>query len=267
MDARSLYDQGKLSEAIAKLNEEVANNPTDMNQRGFLAVLLCFAGNLDRADKQLNSMSKLDPTAEVGISLMRQLLRAEEARQQFFVEGRLPEFLGQPSACTQLHLQASVAIREGNAAEANTLLQEAEQLRGETAGCAAGAAFADFRDADDLIGGHFEVLTSTGKYYWIPIERFQEIQFHAPERPRDLLWRRASVTVQDGPTGDIYFPTIYAPLDPESPEALRLGRATEWLGADGEPVRGAGLRTFVAGEEACTILELSELGFGQQADA
>ena len=34
-----------------------------------------------------------------------------------------------------------------------------------------GTDFADFRDADDLWAGNFEVLTTTGKYFWIPTER------------------------------------------------------------------------------------------------
>ncbi|MFT4542268.1 MAG: type VI secretion system protein ImpE [Planctomycetota bacterium] len=267
MEARDLYDQGKLSEAISKLNEDVKGNPTDKSARGFLAVLLCFQGNLERADKQLNAMVKMDPEAEVGISLMRQLIRAEQARQQFFNEGRLPEFLATPIPRTELQLKASVSIRDKNLSEANDLLAQAEELRGETPGQAAGESITDFRDADDLIGGHLEVLTSTGKYYWIPAESFEELEFHKPERPRDLLWRRASATVTDGPTGDIYIPTIYAPVREGVDESSLLGRSTEWLGGDGEPMRGSGLRTFIVGEEAKTVLELTELSFAAQGAA
>ena len=46
-----------------------------------------------------------------------------------------------------------------------------------------------------LTAGSFEVLTTTGKYYWIPTERVATVEFHPPKRPRDLLWRRATMSV------------------------------------------------------------------------
>jgi len=45
--------------------------------------------------------------------------------------------------------------------------------------------FDDLRDADDIMGGTFEVLTTTGKYFWIPMERIVTATFHPPKRPRD----------------------------------------------------------------------------------
>jgi type VI secretion system protein ImpE len=87
---------GELNEAITALNDEVKKNPGDINRRAQLAELLCFAGNLERADTILDSISSLDPAAAMGVALFRQLVRAEQARQQFFSEGRVPEFLKRP---------------------------------------------------------------------------------------------------------------------------------------------------------------------------
>jgi type VI secretion system protein ImpE len=117
--------------------------------------------------------------------------------------------------------------------------------------------FEDFRDGDDLSAGLFEVLTSTGKYFWIPAERVTRIELHPVERARDLLWRRATMEVADGPEGEIFLPAIYAPT-PEDP-AARMGRLTSW--SEEQPVRGSGLRTYLVGEEAATLLELTELVF------
>ena len=50
------------------------------------------------------------------------------------------------------------------------------------------------------------MLTSTGKYYWIPMERVEMIEFHDPARPRDLLWRRAHMVVRGGPDGEVFLP-------------------------------------------------------------
>jgi type VI secretion system protein ImpE len=88
------------------------------------------------------------------------------------------------------------------------------------------------------------------------------IRFEETARPRDLLWRPASVEVRDGPEGVVYIPATY-PTTPTGPEAtaLRLGRATDWQGAEGEVVRGVGLRLFVVGEDGVGIDELSEVDF------
>jgi type VI secretion system protein ImpE len=122
--------------------------------------------------------------------------------------------------------------------------------------------FTDFRDADDLCSGFFEVLTTTGKCFWVPTERVALVEFHAPERPRDLFWRRASMSVRDGPDGDVYIPTIYVGDQAEQPDPIRLGRATDWVGGEGAPMRGLGQRVFLVGDEGRGVMELTTLTFG-----
>jgi type VI secretion system protein ImpE len=161
----------------------------------------------------------------------------------------------------KLHLEASILLREGKPQEAARLLDEAEQQRPCVSGVCDGAAFDDFRDIDDLTAGFFEVLTSTGKYYWIPVERFDLIEFRAAERPRDLLWRRAHAVVRGGPDGEVFFPALYAGTCLEADDRLRLGRMTDWRSGEGEPTRGIGQRMFVVGEEDRTIMEMKELTF------
>src|SRR5262245_15893865 len=97
MNAQDHYRAGHPQEAMAAATAEVKSRPTDTAQRGFLCELLCFAGDLERADRQLDVLGQQDPEALVGISALRQVVRAEQARQQFFTEGRLPEFLDAPS--------------------------------------------------------------------------------------------------------------------------------------------------------------------------
>src|SRR5262249_5809527 len=156
----------------------------------------------------------------------RQLLRAEQARQQFYTEGRLPEFLGEPTPVLKLHLQASIQIRDGQPQEANRLLQQAEEQRPRPAGGCNGQPFADVRDLDDLTAAFFEVYTSNGKYYWVPVEQVELVEFRKPARPRDLLWRRAHMIVRGGPDGEVFLPALYAGTSREADDKLRLGRAT-----------------------------------------
>ncbi len=263
MTPSELYQAGKLTEAVAAALEAVKKNPTEINRRGQLCELLLFLGDWERADKQLDTMMQQDPSTVIGVGLWRQLLRAEIARHQFFSEGRLPEFIGEPTPTLKLHLQASIAVREEKSGEAAQLLAQAEATRPQLSGSANGKSFSDFRDLDDLTSSFFEVLTSTGKYYWIPFESVELVEFHKPERPKDLLWRQAHMIVRDGPDGEVYLPSIY-PSVQKTDDQMRLGRGTEWRGGDESPVRGVGLRMYLIGDEDHSILELQTLQFGAE---
>jgi type VI secretion system protein ImpE len=261
MNAKELFQTGQLDEAIAAAVEHVKRHPKDIGQRNFLCTLLCFAGNIERADKQLDAIGQQELKAAAEVALFRQLLRAEEARTQFFAEGRLPEFVAEPGEHVKRHLEASIYVREGDGAKAAALLDEARQSRPAVSGDCGGEAFDDLCDMDDLTASVFEVLTSTGKYYWIPMETVELIEFRPPEQPRDLLWRRVRMVVQGGPDGEVFLPTCYFGSHADEDVRIRLGRYTDWRGGDGSPVRGFGLRTFLVGEEAKSVMELEQITF------
>jgi type VI secretion system protein ImpE len=264
-NAREHFEAGRLAEAVTVMNEEVRANPRDADRRGFLAELLCLTGNLERADLQLDAIGQQDPKLALGVALSRQLIRGEQARRQFFSDGRMPEVIGEPTERLRLFIEASVRLREGAVAEAADVLTRLEAARAPLAGIHNDQPFDDFRDLDDLIAGVFEVVTSVGKYYVIPMERVAFVEFHAPERPRDLMWRRALMNVIDGPEGEVFIPVSYVPPGIQPPptvsDAARLGRITDWVGGEGEPIRGIGQRSFILGEESIGILELGRIDF------
>jgi type VI secretion system protein ImpE len=255
---QDLLDAGQLDEAIAFMNGEVRGHPTDVARRATLAELLCITGNLDRADTILNSIDGLDPSMGVGVALFRQLVRAEQARQQFYAEGRAPEFLARPDRISELELRAAVLTREGATDEVAALIEERDAVRPPARGVADGVAFDDFRDLDDLCGAHLEVLTSNGKYYWAPIASVVSMEFRPPERRRDLLWRRVHMSIADGPDGEVFMPAVYASTAATS--AHRLGHATDFIG-EAAPIRGQGLRSFLVGDDCRTINELGKIEF------
>jgi type VI secretion system protein ImpE len=141
-----------------------------------------------------------------------------------------------------------------------------EELRPRAGGARGEGAvetrFSDFRDIDDLCASHLEVLTTTGKYYWIPTERVASLELHPPRRPRDLAWRRATISVENGPDGDVYLPAIYDALESGLPDELRLGKATDWRDSNGGPVRGVGQRMFLVDDDALSLSSLDNLRFG-----
>ena len=261
LSAKDWFEAGDLGQAIGAMNDEVRSHPADVNRRGFLAELLCFTGALDRADLMLDVMGKQDPAAAVGIAMFRQQIRAALARQECFADGRVPEMLDEPPEHLRLYLEALAALRAGDTAEAARLAGEAETNRPAVKGTLDDKEFDDLRDVDDMTAGFFEVITSTGKYFWIPTERIEFIEFRPPAHPRDLLWRRAQMSVAGGPDGEVFIPAIYPSTTEDTGDNHRLGRATDWIGGDGEPVRGVGQRTFLVGDDAVPMMEMVELTF------
>src|SRR5215471_1395998 len=117
-DAGRLFHEGNVTDALSAATAAVRKAPTDISARVLMAELLAFSGNIERADVVLDACADLDPSAAIVVAEFRQLLRGETARRQLFTDGRVPEFLGEPSAAQQSALAAIVALRNGDAAEA-----------------------------------------------------------------------------------------------------------------------------------------------------
>lgn len=255
-----LYRAGDLAGAIAALSDVVRKKPTDEAARALLAEMLFFDGAFDRADTQLNAISNLHPEKAVGIALWRQLVRGAVAREQLFTEGRMPEFLDTPGEHVRLLLKAQAELRGGDSAAVPALLQQAEALRPPVAGRIDGESFGDLRDLDDLFAPVLEVFTSTGKYYWVPLETIETLAFDPPQRPLDLLWRQATLAVRGGTEGVVYVPAIYPQIPGDTgDDALKLGRASDWQEGPEGVVRGRGQRCFLVGDADVPIMEISEI--------
>jgi type VI secretion system protein ImpE len=257
MTATEAYKAGQLGDAVAAALEQVRTAPADRGKRLFLAELCCFSGDLDRADKQLDVLLTPDAPDVVQLTLFRQLLRGELARREVFAQGRVPEFLAPPSDALRGRLEALIHLRAGRAPEAVALLARAEEARPPVRGTCDGTPFDDLRDLDDVTAAVLEVLTANGNYYWVPLEAVESLEFHAPERARDLYWRAARLVVADGPDGVVYVPALYHGSHQAPDDAVKLGRSTTWTGGETEPFRGLGLREFLVGDASKSLLEIT----------
>ncbi|QDU62424.1 ImpE protein [Planctomycetes bacterium Pan216] len=267
MTAKEAFEAGNLTGAIDACGQEVKANPTDSGKRAFLCELLAFAGNLERADKNLEALANVDPETMVAVMLFRHLIRAAQSREQFHTEGRLPEFLTEPGPLVQAYLRASILVREGEFTQAGELLEEQSESFPVIRGTCDGEPFEGLRDLDDLCAPILEVLTSTGKYYWVPLEQIEELSFDPPETLRDLLWRPARLNVAHGPDGVVYIPAIYPGTRNNEDDRLKLGRATDWTNREGGLVQGVGQRSFLVGDKDVPILELKELTIGEPSSS
>jgi type VI secretion system protein ImpE len=261
MKSTELFQQGSLTQAIAAALEEVKAKPSDLNLRSFLAELLAFSGEFEKADKQLDTLSTMHVDTAIGVALFRQLLRAERWRSQCFLEGRVPEFVNQPSEEMQLRLKATVLLRDGAHAEAVATLNQAETLRKVRGGTCNGAPFDDIRDLDDVLGSVVEVLTSNGTYYWLPLDEIDYIELHPVKHARDQLWRGALIDMSGTIKGEIYIPTLYPQSGTNADERVRVGRTTDWVSPCEGVVRGQGQKMWLVGEEAIPILQLSKIEY------
>lgn len=261
--ASQFYQEGQLEQAIKAIQDEIKKDPTNTSKRGFLAELLCFDGELDRADKQLDVITSQELEAAAGLAFWRQVIRAEQARQDFFSSGRAPHFIGEPTPMIENLIKASIAIREESWEEANELIAAAEESRINIDVKCNGESAEDFRDLDDLTSGVLEVMANNGKYYWIDFSQINHVEFLPPERPIDLLWRKAAIDVREGPEGEVFIPTIYNPIpylqEGDGDPLAKLGRKTEWSQDEDKPLRGIGLKAFLVGEEMKTIMDIDTL--------
>ena len=264
MAAGDAFHDGRLADALAEAKNEVRQHPTDLGPRMFLAELLAFAGELEQADKHLAAIMQIKSDA-AAVQQMRQLLRAELSRQEVFEQGRVPEFASAPPEYVQLHLKAIARLRDDDPEAAAMCLAEAEMLQPELAGRCDGEEFTELRDLDDVTSPVLEVLTATGKYYWVPLETVRRVEFRPPESPRDLLWRSATMEAEPGPAGEVFIPTIYAGSCRADRDALKLGRETTWQGEEGQPIRGLGQRMLLVDDEDRPLLSVGTLEFDEPA--
>jgi len=93
----------------------------------------------------------------------------------------------------------------------------------------------------------------------VPLEQVESLTMSAPRSPREVIWRPARLTLVGGQASSVLLPTLYPGTHRHPDDDVRLGRATEWDGADGEVARGAGGRLYLTADAAFRFIDLTEL--------
>jgi len=262
---KALLDEGRLQDALAEAIHEVKARPSDASRRTLLFELLCFAGDFDRALRQLDVIGEQSAEAEIGVQAYRQLIRAERARQGFFFGGEPPIFLYGPPAYVALHLSAVKRVSEGSFAEAAGLLEQAEEARTALTGRVNGEPFGDFRDCDDFTAPVIELLLRDD-YVWLPFADVRRLEIAPPRYLRDLLWLPAHFETRQGVSGEAYLPALYAGSNAHEDESVKLGRVTTWREAAEGLFIAAGRHIWLAGEDEIELPAVRTLEFAE-ADA
>jgi type VI secretion system protein ImpE len=257
---KELLDAGDLKAAIEALTQEVREAPADAHRRTFLFELLAFAGEWDRAEKQIAAAAGTDAPGQLAAGVYRGLLQAERDRALVFAGRARPHFLRPAPAWVEKSLAALGQMSEGNFAAARTLLDEAEEERPALSGRRGGAAFEDFRDADDVFGGVVEMVFQ-GRYVWFPLEQARGLEPTPPKKLRDLIWPGARITADDGTTGDVFLFALYPGSSAHSDDLVKLGRMTDWKTLAEDLQAGLGLRSFFVDGEDVSVFELGPVEF------
>ena len=175
--ARELWAAGRLDAAIEQLGVELRSNPTDAQRRTFLFELLTFAGQYDRAEKQLDVLARGGSDAEVGTMLYRAALQAERVREHMFATGDYP----------------------------------AASAPAPVAGTLNGRPFLSIEDADPRLGARLEVFAG-GRYLWLPFAHVAAVRIEAPVHLRDLRWLTARIapneSERDMEMGEVLLPSL-----------------------------------------------------------
>ncbi len=263
-NAKDLFKSGQLSASIEELNREVKANPTDSNLRIFLFELLCFAGDYERAEKQLEVVGHQSSEMRIGTEIYRQVLAAEKVRRKVITEGTLPSFLTTPPEYTALHLEAFSLAGERQPQKARVLLEKSLAMQPVLSGTVDGKAFEGFEDSD-LFWGPFAELILGDRYTWLPFAEIRRLQIHKPAHLRDLIWTTATIEAREGDLGEVFLPVLYPGTSEHPNEAVKLGRLTEWLDIGEGLTRGAGQRLFSIDGEDRAMLEATEIIFDATA--
>lgn len=222
----SYFHAGRLAEAIAELNAELRKQPASTRLRTFLFEMLCFAGEFDRAEKQLDVLAEQDAKAQLGAALYKGLLRAHRQREETF----------------------------GPAAKAADEEQEPLPVRIN------GKSYESCSDEDLRIGSSLEIYVQS-MYARIPYREIEQIEIAAPNTLRDLFLIPAKVAFKEGSRYFESGPHVYLPaLAPASwkhkDDAVKLGRVSVM-----EEAVPYGAKLLICGDEEVSLLDVRELAF------
>lgn len=234
--ARELYTAGRLDAAIEVLGVELRSHPLDAQRRTFLFELLTFAGQYDRAAKQLDVLAAAGHMAAAGAMVYRAAIEAERVREHMFASGDFPT----------------------------------GEAPGPVAGTLNGRSFTAIEDADPRVGARLEVFAG-GRYLWLPFAHLATLRVETPEQLRDLHWAPARLatgpSVRDLELGEVLLPVLTPAAWRHADDDIRLGRATDWDDLPDGDFAPAGQKLLRVDDELVPLLDVRELTIHADAPA
>jgi type VI secretion system protein ImpE len=237
MNPQELFKAGNLNEAIAALGDGLRRNPMDRKSRTFLFELLCFSGEYERAEKQLDVLAQGGSQSDFGALLYRGALNATKTREDLFRDGKLAETTAPSESADALALTGALN----------------------------GVPFGVVVDADPRVGANLEVFAA-GSYLLVPFSLLSSVEIAAPRRLRDLLWIpaviRTAPAFQGRELGETLLPALTPLSGKHSSGAVRLGRETVWEENETGELCPVGQKILLVDGEDVPILDVRKIEFG-----
>lgn len=229
-DADALFSAGDVDGARAVLIDQVRADPGNWEVRSFLFQIFALRGEWDRAEKQLDTMAKLDPAAQMLAVAYRQCIAAERDREALIAgEAEHHRRFDYPWLAK---LGEALGLTASDPAKAAALRAEAFDEAPTTPGTADGTPFEWIADADQRFGPTLETMIA-GRYALMPFEALETLTINAPVDLRDTVWGQAEFGLRDGARVAGFVCVRYpGTQSAEDPDVLR-GRVTDWTESDG----------------------------------
>jgi type VI secretion system protein ImpE len=252
--------EGRLSDTIERLQDQVRVHPENASLRVFLFQLLCVLGKWPRALTQLQVLAGLDPDSMMLARVFQPVITCEVLREDVFAGKRTPLVFGDPPEWLGWLIQANQLLAAGKAEAAGNLKQQALESAPANPGKLNEEPFEWLADADQRLGPVLEVILE-GRYYWVPFCRIKRVFMEKPVDLRDLVWMPAQFVWTNGGEASGHIPTRYSGTHSSADDALRMSRKTEWSEVGGGFSTGLGQRLLATETKDYPLLECRTIDF------
>ena len=259
-NADTLLSSGDIDGARAHLIDEVRASPANWQARSFLFQILALRGEWERAEKQLDTLAKLDPEAQMLAVAYRQCISAERDREAFF-DGETP-FSSRFELPWLKKLGDAICVFGSDPGAAAQLRGEAFEEARTTPGEVDGTSFDWIADADQRFGPTLETIIA-GQYSLMPMEALETLTIHPPADLRDTIWGQAEFGLRDGARVAGFVCVRYPGSHLSSQTDVVRGVATDWR-EEGGIETGLGHRLMVLSDGSeHPLMSLRSLKFGE----
>ena len=261
--AKNYLSENRLDEALAALQNQIKQDPNNVDYRLFLFQLLIQIGNFERAEKQLQLIAKLDSQLLPFVSLYQQLIAAESERVQVYTHASLPNFIGEPQSWLLTLHKLFKELQLGQLQNLSQLKELALELAPVVSGEINGQAFSWLTDTDDRLGPVFELLLN-GQYYWLSQTQISTIKFHKPKDQSDAVWLPVELKLTSGDEVTGFTVSRYFGSEKDTDDAVRLTKKTIWTDLTDGFIVPFGQKTFATDVDDYPLFEINEIRFFHQ---
>lgn len=251
-----MLQAAKLTDCISYIETQLKEDPLNVSLKSSLIELLCINGELERADKQLNNIVQKHPDYLIGASNLRQLIRAEQSRQDCLIGKSVPSVFTELDAHIEAFMKLRVEMNQDDKQNLSNTSVTLENERPKVSVKLNEHDVAEIRDLDDTLGGFIEIFGTDGKYYIAQLSNIDYIHFKPVQSLIEQVWRRVELSIKDGPCGEAHIPLVYAN---SGTDAEKLGRETDWQEITTEVITGVGQKMWFVNDQAMPMSDFRTL--------